>query len=302
MTTATTGAAMTRSRTTSRACNYFRNSRRSAKIFAYNNAAVNLAGRLIEVVTGKPYEAAMQELVVGPLGLTRSGFFTDALVGYSLTASHIMEKGVPVVKPVSWSFPRSLDSTGGLISTARDQMRVRALPPRRREGRRRQTAADRAVIGSDASNPGPGGTITIEVDGVCVSWWQRRTAAGVPVFQHGGSWGGQNSDFFFVPQRGFAMTTLTNSTSGPKLIDELGRSGWALSRFVGLSNPPAVPRSLTLAQLAAYDGKYKSPTIPPDGAPDKIEDLTIDIGAKDGGLRVTGDLELTSPFTATTTS
>ena len=74
------------------------------------------------------------------------------------------------------------------------------------------------------SNPGPGGTIPMEIDGVCMGFWRRRTAEGVPVFQHGGSWGGQNSDFFFVPDRQFAMTVLTNSTGGPRLMAELGRS------------------------------------------------------------------------------
>ena len=78
----------------------------------------------------------------------------------------------------------------------------------------------------------------MEVDGACVTWWQHRTAEGVPVFQHGGSWGGQNSDFFFVPERGFAMTMHTNSTTGFKLIAEVARCGWAMSHFVGLSNRP----------------------------------------------------------------
>jgi hypothetical protein len=107
------------------------------------------------------------------------------------------------------------------------------------------------------SNPGPGGTITMEIDGVCVGFWQRRTAEGVPVFQHGGSWGGQNSDFFFVPDRQFAMTVLTNSTGGPKLMAELGRSGWALTKFCGLSNPPAEPKPQPMARLKDYEGHYK---------------------------------------------
>jgi hypothetical protein len=147
------------------------------------------------------------------------------------------------------------------------------------------------------SNPGPGGTLTMEVDGVCVTWWQRRTAQGVPVFQHGGSWGGQNSDFFFIPDRGFAMTTLTNSTTGAKLIAEVARSGgWALSHFVGLSNPPAVPKKLSPTELAPYEGHYKGWVIPPRGTPDKIEELAIDLSAADGGLRVAGDLELALAF------
>ena len=39
------------------------------QVLAYNNAAVDLAGRVIEVVTGSPYETALQNLVLDPLGL-----------------------------------------------------------------------------------------------------------------------------------------------------------------------------------------------------------------------------------------
>jgi hypothetical protein len=129
-----------------------------------------------------------------------------------------------------------------------------------------------------------------------VSWWQRRTAEGVPVFEHGGAWGGQNCDFFIVPDRGFAMTILTNSTTGPKLLAELSYSGWALSHFVGLNNPPAVPQSRSAAELAPYTGRYTAGTIPTDGTPDHIEELEIELTAENGGLRLSGDLEATLAF------
>jgi hypothetical protein len=128
---------------------------------------------------------------------------------------------------------------------------------------------------------------------VCVGFWQRRTAEGVPVFQHGGSWGGQNSDFFFVPDRQFAMTVLTNSTSGSRLLYDLGRSGWALSQFGGLSNPPAEPRPLPPERLAHYEGRYKAGVIPPFGLPDQIVEQVIELKAADGGLLVTGDSDTT---------
>jgi CubicO group peptidase (beta-lactamase class C family) len=248
-------------------------------------------------VTGLPYETAMQNLLLDPLGLTHSGFFTDTLVGYNMTASHAVKDSVPVVQPPAWWFPRSLNPTGGLISNARDQLRYARFHMGNgtaEDGSRLLTPESLVAMRSD---PGPGGTLTMEVDGVCVTWWQRRTAEGVPVFQHGGSWGGQNSDFFFVPERGFAMTLLTNSTTGPKLIAEVARSGgWALNHFVGLNNPPAMPQMLSPAQLAPYEGRYKGWVIPPDGASDKIEELAIDLRTADGGLRVTGDLELSLAF------
>ena len=118
----------------------------------------------------------------------------------------------------------------------------------------------------------------------------------VPVFQHGGSWGGQRSDFFFVPDRQFAMTVLTNSTSGPKLLAELGRSGWALGKFCGLSNPPADPKPQPAARLKEYEGRYTGWVIQPDGPPDKIAELHAELKAIDGSLRVTGELESSLTF------
>ena len=38
------------------------------KYFSYNNAAVSLAGRVIEVVTGQTYEAAVAELGPAAVG------------------------------------------------------------------------------------------------------------------------------------------------------------------------------------------------------------------------------------------
>jgi|HubBroStandDraft_4_1064222.scaffolds.fasta_scaffold27038_1 CubicO group peptidase (beta-lactamase class C family) len=264
------------------------------QVLAYNNAAIVVAGRVIETLTGKPYETALQELVLDPLGLKHSGFFTDQLIGENIAASHDVEKDRAVVTIGSWQFPRSIDSTGGLISSAREQlayMRFHLGDGKGADGKQVLTPQSLKAMRSD---PGPGGTITMELDGVCVAFWQRRTAEGVPVFQHGGSWGGQNSDFFFVPDRQFAMTVLTNSTSGSRLLYELGRSGWALRQFCGLSNPPAVPKAQPPERLAHYEGRYKARIIPPNGPPDQILDLVIELKAADGGLRVSGDSDISS--------
>lgn len=266
------------------------------KVLAYNNAAIDLAGRVIESVTGLSYEEAIAKLVLEPLGLGRTGFFTDELVGYNITASHLVEKGVASVDPSTWWFPRSLNATGGLISSARDQLRYARFHLGNGTAHNGKRVMSPQTLVAMRSNPGPGGTLRMEVDGVCVTWFQRRTAQGVPIFQHGGAWGGQNSDFFFIPARGFAMTTLTNSTSGPMLINELTRSNWALEHFVGLSNPPADPKKRTAAQLQPYEGHYVGWTIPPDGSPEKPVALNVELRTADGGLRATGDLDLTLAF------
>jgi len=40
--------------------------------WSYNNAGFGVAGRIIEVVTGKTFSEAIDDLVFGPIGLTRS--------------------------------------------------------------------------------------------------------------------------------------------------------------------------------------------------------------------------------------
>jgi len=92
------------------------------------------------------------------------------------------------------------------------------------------------------------------------------------------------------------MTVLTTSTGGPKLLAELGRSGWALGKFCGLSNPPADPKPQSAARLKEYEGRYKGWVIPPDGPPDKIVELHAEVKATGGGLRATGDLEISLDF------
>jgi CubicO group peptidase (beta-lactamase class C family) len=251
---------------------------------------------VIELLTGKPYETALRELVLDPLGLKHSGFFTDQLIGANISASHDVENDRAVVMTGAWAFPRSINPTGGLISSAREQLAYVRFHLGDGTGADNKQVLRPQSLEAMRANPGPGGTITMEIEGVCVGWWQRRTAQRVPVFQHGGSWGGQRSDFFFVPDRQFAMTVLTNSTSGPKLLAELGRSGWALNTFCGLSNPPADPKPQTAARLREYEGHYKVLLIPPDGPPDKIVEQHAELKAIDGSLRATGDFESSLTF------
>ena len=78
------------------------------QVFAYNNAAFVVAGRLIELLTGKPYETALRELVLDPLGLKHSGFFTDQLIGENISASHDVDNDRAVVMTGAWAFPRSI--------------------------------------------------------------------------------------------------------------------------------------------------------------------------------------------------
>jgi CubicO group peptidase (beta-lactamase class C family) len=259
--------------------------------FAYNNAAFAVAGRLIEVVTGKPYEAAARELLIDPLGLAHSRFFVDEIIGFNVAASHTVVDGKTVVDPASFRLPRALNPVGGLISSVRDQLRYARfhLGDGRVPGGG-QLLTQRSLVAM-RSRPGPGGTLFVELDGMGVTWMLRPSAEGVRIVQHGGALPGQHSGFLMVPQRKFAITVLTNSDSGPALVNELFVDDWALRRFAGISNLPATPQALSAGELAAYEGTYTGYVVGPDGVlQEDVFELTGDNGqlavSVEGGPRL----------------
>ncbi len=250
------------------------------EVFAYNNASVVLAGHVIEAVANKPYEDVVQEQLLAPLGLDHTFFFSDEIVGYNVAASHTVADDIPAVQPAWWRLWRTLHPTGGLISSARNLLRYARFhlgelpdgPPLLSE----------AALREMQTKSGPGGTLTFEIDGVGVNWLLRPTAEGVRVIQWNGDWPGQHAGFLFVPERDFAIALLTNADSGPRLRTNLVDGDWALAHFAGLHNQPVVPRTLTPAQLAPYEGDYRAQAVaPPSG---DAEETVITLRAAGGGL------------------
>jgi CubicO group peptidase (beta-lactamase class C family) len=189
--------------------------------FAYSNSALAVAGRVIEVVTGQTYEDAVRKVVLEPLGLDHTRFFTDEVAGYPMAGSHNVVDEKAVFGPELWYWPRIGHPSGGLISSARDLLRYARFhlgDGRAPDGTPLLTPASLAAM---RSHPGPGGTLGFELDGFGVAFELRRTAEGIHVIGHSGDVPGQHSSFMFVPERDFALTLLTNSESGPRLISRL---------------------------------------------------------------------------------
>jgi hypothetical protein len=106
----------------------------------------------------------------------------------------------------------------------------------------------------------------------------------VRIVQHGGTVDGQHSGFLMVPERGFAFTMLTNSEGGSQLHNDLFADDWALRRFAGVSNLPAVPRALSPGELAPYEGRYVAQAILEDGA---VVEMLVELRGDQGQLHMT---------------
>jgi len=93
-------------------------------------------------------------------------------------------------------------------------------------------------------------------DAVGISWLLRE-AGGVKVVGHGGTTIGQYSQFFMIPEKDFALISMTNcGPNGSQLNRRLAQ--WALEAFFGITEPEDEPITLGDAALADYVGSYET--------------------------------------------
>ena len=93
---------------------------RPGEAWSYNNAGFALTGRLLEVVTGRFVHDALRELVLAPLGLTRTFTrLTDAMT-YRQSLGHRDRAGkAEVIRPFQTT---SSTTAGGVITSVADLM------------------------------------------------------------------------------------------------------------------------------------------------------------------------------------
>jgi len=220
-------------------------------LFSYNNAGFYLAGRVIERVTGQTCEAAIQELVLDPLGMARSFFFAEDVITDRVAVGHRVEEDRPVAQR-EWALARAAHPAGGLISSVEDQLRYAHFhmgDGTAADGTRVLSPASMALMQSPLAPAGP------SVDALGVTW-MLRDVAGTRLVQHGGTTNGQLSAFVMAPARGFAITVLTNADRGGQLHHDI--TEWALHHYLGVAEPEPARLDMPADNLAAFAGRYSA--------------------------------------------
>jgi len=223
------------------------------KVASYNNAALNLAGLVIERVTGKTYEAALTEMLLRPLGMESSFFFLNDVITRRFAVGHRKrDEQMRVARP--YALPRSVAPAGGIISTAADQMRYARFhlgDGTAQDGTRLLTAESLQRMRRPTASLHGG----ILGDHVGISWLMR-DVGGVRVVAHGGSTNGQQSTFDIVPELDFAVTVLTNADEGAFMAREIVE--WVLATYCGIVEPEPEPLPLTDEDAALLAGRYSA--------------------------------------------
>jgi CubicO group peptidase (beta-lactamase class C family) len=217
---------------------------------SYSQSGYNLAGRIIENVTGQTYEQAIMTLLLEPLGLGNTHFDRDAVMTRRFAVGH--EKG-EIARP--WRHWRANNPGGGIAASVRDLLRWARfhLSSGDLHEMRRPTAVLRG------SNLG---------DAIGVGWFLREID-GVQAIGHGGSSNGQFAELLIVPERNFAVVSIANQgPDGIPFNQAVVRQ--ALEHHIGVidRDPEPLPYETTKAQEVAgeYDNDAMVMTIEDTGA------------------------------------
>jgi len=189
-------------------------------VWSYNNAGFALAGRVLEVVTGRDIDAALRELVFAPLGLTRAFTRMGDIVTYPFAQGHRPAPGgdgSQVVRPFVLG---SSVTAGGVAMSLTDVMAYARfhLGARAASGESLLSADTLRAMRTVQFAKEPTG------DGISLGWHVRPVGA-VTTFSHGGTAGaGHRLLLALVPERDLAFAVLTNHTEAWRLVESVERA------------------------------------------------------------------------------
>ena len=198
--------------------------------WSYNNAGFSVSGRVIEAVTGKSINRAIEELVFQPLGLKHAGTTAGDFIVHRFAAGHVNRGNEPagMIRPFSPSVSVTAGGVGlcmiDLLAYAKFHLGDGTAP----NGDRLLSRASLEMMRTtQLHKQGTDDDIGLA--------WHLRNVGPLRVAAHGGTLSGHILLLELVPEKNFAIGILTNSTNGWRLIQDVERE--ALKSYHGATFP-----------------------------------------------------------------
>ena len=223
------------------------------ELFHYNNTGFSLAGRVIEVVSGRSYEDFVTEEIFAPLGMKESFFFPEDCLTHAVAVGHSLAGEVED----GWCLPRSSFPAGQISASAADMITY----GRYWLGDGVPLLSSPAMTAMLTPTVAVGGALNSEACGLgwFLSGAEGEGRSGL-VITHGGSTNGQFSGFSVhrgagSPATALVVSVMTNGARGRVLCTEL--EAWIVDRLLGpaASSPVTLEPPLEFA-LSEYAGVY----------------------------------------------
>jgi CubicO group peptidase (beta-lactamase class C family) len=212
------------------------------EVWSYNNAGFYIAGRVIEVLTGRPFELSLRELVLEPLGLEESFFFAQDVLTYRFAVGH--DRRGAVLR--AWSVGRPAAPAGGLVSSLSDLLTYARLQWAPNGFLSRASLAEmrrpHAEVGRSKGDAIGLGWFLLEDDGHSF-------------VTHSGATNGQMALLVVAPKERFALAVLTNHDDG-RAVNKAVRTE-VLRSLLDINPPDDNYPQPSPAELVEYVGDYR---------------------------------------------
>ena len=227
------------------------------EMWSYNNAGFCVLGRLVEVLREKPYDVALREHLIKPLGITHAATGPYEAVLFRAAVGHIEPSPGAGFHPTPvWALARSNISAGSMFA-----MSARSLLAFARMHLEDGKAAD----GHHVLAPGtPALMQTAQVElpylgHLGTSWglgFERFDQPTGALVGHDGNTIGQSAFLRLVPEAGVAVTVLTNGGRAGMLFRDV--VGHVLRELSGRDLPaePVPPADPPRVDASRYVGEY----------------------------------------------
>jgi CubicO group peptidase (beta-lactamase class C family) len=222
---------------------------RPGEVVSYNNASFGVAGRLVETLTELPYEAALRRLLLEPLGLDDTLFFSRQMVTrrFAVDQQRLQDESTNVL---TFGLPRTANPVGGLATTTRDLI-AWARFHLENNGSIISSELIRRMREPTVHAPGWSAGDAVGLG------WLLDDVGGLEVVGHGGATAGQLSLFKTVPERGFALVSCTNcSPIGSAFNERVMRWAWETLLETAVPEPETVARSAE--EVRQFCGRYET--------------------------------------------
>ena len=279
--------------------------------WSYNNAGFYVLGRVIEVVSGQTYEAAVTELVLRPLGMDCTFFTANEVMTHRFSTGYV-KVGDDFVVQRPWMMMRSAAPAGSTCCSSAEDMTkyARYLMHGTVSGPWAEPAADEPQPEAAATSPlatfdrttlwapvrGIGDSLNgfPGDEGMIGQAWFLDQYPDALIISHGGTTMGHQSDFWVSPDRQVGFIAMTNASSGHLLNRKL--SEWVKREVLGLSAPTRDPLSLNVAELTGLSGTYLIPGQPLQ-ITSQVENgqLTFSVPDSASGEPTTAPLQVIAP-------
>ncbi len=224
-------------------------------VWSYCNSGFSVVGRIIEVVTGKCYEAAMEELILDPLGLAHTYFDPHKIITHRFAVGHEVKKQQATVKQ-PWALPRAINPAGGVICDIQDLMRYGSF----HLGNGRVPKGSKRLLNSKTLAMMHAQQLPIWGNFRAALSWGLIKFGNVETMLHTGGTVGQTAVLILAPAHDLAIGVLTNAENGGAAFRAIVQK--AAQAYLDFNpSQQAAPQASTYnrADLAAYVGRYSRP-------------------------------------------